>query len=70
MNQLVSQLILGNALDGSSVHPTYIPVWGCYPTWAFSSDNFFEVFNPQTETFEAHAAYVRVVFLHTNFSTL
>jgi hypothetical protein len=34
MNQFVPQLILGNALDGSSGAPAYKPKWGEHKTCA------------------------------------
>jgi hypothetical protein len=41
MNQFVPQLILGNALDGSSGAPDYKPKWGLHKTWSFGAHYFF-----------------------------
>lgn len=58
MNQLVPQLILGRALDGSSGPPSYTPEWrDIHKEWAFGTHYFFEVWNPKTNTTDAHAAY-------------
>jgi hypothetical protein len=40
-NQFVPQLVLGNALTGSSGPPRYSPSWGNYSTWYFSAQYFF-----------------------------
>lgn len=40
MNQLVPQLILGNALDGSSGPPEYNPHYGTHLTWEFGAHYF------------------------------
>ena len=48
MNQLVPQLILGKALDGSSGPPNYLPLWGDrHDTWSFGAHYFFETYNPR-----------------------
>lgn len=58
MNQLVPQLILGKALDGSSGPPDYKPQWGArHENWMFGSHYFFEIYNVTTESVDAHAAY-------------
>lgn len=58
MNQLVPQLILGSALDGSSGPPDFEAEWKAVHTqWAFGAHYFFEVWNPATNTTDAHAAY-------------
>ncbi len=58
MNQLVPQLILGRALDGSSGVPDFDPQWReVHTKWTFGAHYFFEVWNPSTNTTEAHAAY-------------
>lgn len=57
MNQMVPQLILGNALDGSSGPPSYKPRWGDHSTWSFASHYFFELFNETVNKTEGHAAY-------------
>ena len=40
-NQFVPQLVLGDALTGSSGPPDFTPLWGNYSTWAFSAQYFF-----------------------------
>ena len=57
MNQFVPQLILGNALDGSSGPPEYKPKWGTHTTWQFGAHYFFEIYNETTGQVESHAAY-------------
>lgn len=57
MNQFVPQLILGQALDGSSGPPDYKPHWGNHSSWTFAAHYFFEIFNPTTGQKDAHAAY-------------
>jgi len=58
MNQLVPQLILGQALDGSSGSPKFDPEWReIHTQWTFGAHYFFEVWNPSKNTTEAHAAY-------------
>lgn len=57
MNQFVPQLILGQALDGSSGPPDFRPQWGYHDSWTFAAHYFFELWNPDTNATEAHAAY-------------
>lgn len=57
MNQFVPQLVLGNALDGSSGAPAYTPHWGEHQTWAFGAHYFFETHNATTGATQGHAAY-------------
>jgi len=57
MNQFVPQLILGNALDGSSGPPLYKPKWGQHDTWKFGAHYFFEVLNATSGKRDSHAAY-------------
>lgn len=58
MNQFVPQLILGEALDGSSGVPYYKPKWGEHNTWMFGAHYFFQVYTNESRTdYEAHAAY-------------
>ena len=57
MNQFVPQLILGNALDGSSGPPEYKPKWGKHTTWQFGAHYFFEIYNETTGQVQGHAAY-------------
>eukprot|EP00039_Didymoeca_costata_P013955 m.218978 g.218978 ORF g.218978 m.218978 type:complete len:323 (-) comp15910_c0_seq1:51-1019(-) len=57
MNQFVPQLILGNALDGSSGPPNYTPKWGYHKTWQFGAHYFFETLNTTSGAREGHAAY-------------
>jgi len=57
MNQLVPQLVLGNALDGSSGPPLYIPKWHVHETWMFGAHYFFETLNETTGKIDGHAAY-------------
>ena len=45
MNQFVPQLILGNALDGTSGPPDYTPHWGRHETYKFGAHYFFEHVN-------------------------
>ena len=40
-NQFVPQLVLGDALTGSSGAPNFTPTWGNYSTWFFSAQYFF-----------------------------
>ena len=40
-NQFVPQLVLGNALTGSSGAPHFAPSWGNYSAWFFSAQYFF-----------------------------
>jgi hypothetical protein len=56
MTQFVPQLILGNALDGSSGAPDWKPHWGEHATWSFAAHYFFEVLDEQGKTV-GHAAY-------------
>jgi len=53
----VPQLILGNALDGSSGAPDYKPKWGEHKTWMFGAHYFFEINNQTTGQAEGKAAY-------------
>lgn len=70
MNQLVLGLILGSVLDGSSGPPNFEPKWGAIHTqWAFGAHYFFEIWNPESNTTEAHAAYGEV-FLASPGETL
>jgi hypothetical protein len=55
MNQFVPQLILGDALDGSSGPPDYVPHYGHHSTWSFGAHYFFEIFDGQNV--DAKAAY-------------
>ena len=57
MNQFVPQLILGNALDGSSGPPDFLPHWGEHKTWSFGAHYFFETLNASTQQVQGHAAY-------------
>ena len=58
MNQFVPQLVLGEALDGSSDFPNYEPRWGHHKTWMFGAHYFFQVYTNESRTeYEAHAAY-------------
>lgn len=58
MNQLVPQLLLGKALDGSSGPPDFIPKWGDrHDRWSFGAHYFFEIYNNSTGEVDAHAAY-------------
>ena len=45
MNQFVPQLILGNALDGTSGPPDYKPHFGHHDTYKFGAHYFFEHVN-------------------------
>merc|ERR1711879_577615 len=47
----------GNALDGSSGAPYFIPHYGTHHTWSFASHYFFETYNGTTGKVDAHAAY-------------
>lgn len=74
MNQLVPQLILGSALDGSSGPPSFDPEWkDIHTSWSFGSHYFFEVWNPTTNSTDSHAAYGELFpavpgeILHTTF---
>ena len=40
MNQFVPQLILGNALDGSSGAPAYKPKWGEHKSYSFGNTTY------------------------------
>ena len=55
MNQFVPQLILGDALDGSTGPPNFDPHYGHHSTWAFGAHYFFEIFDG-TDV-QAKAAY-------------
>ena len=57
MNQLVPQLILGSALDGSSGPPDYEPSWGHHELWSFGAHYFFETLDVASNNTVAHAAY-------------
>lgn len=57
MNQFVPQLILGNALSGSTGPPLYNPLYGVYNTWHFGAHYFFEVYNATEGSVDAKAAY-------------
>ena len=57
MNQFVPQLILGNALDGSSGAPDFKPKWGEHKTYSFGAHYFFETFNETSNSTVGHAAY-------------
>ena len=58
MNQLVPQLLLGKALDGSTGSPRYAPEWGPrHDRWMFGAHYFFEIYNVTTDNTDAHAAY-------------
>eukprot|EP01048_Picozoa_sp_COSAG05_P022342 COSAG05_NODE_4436_length_1517_cov_1.876587_1_plen_203_part_00 len=57
MNQFVPQLVLGNALDGSSGPPAYKPHWGEHRTWSFGAHYFFEFLNVTGGSVQSHAAY-------------
>lgn len=54
--QFVPQLILGNALDGSTGPPNYTPTFGEHKSWMFAAHYFFEVFNPTKNATDYHAA--------------
>jgi hypothetical protein len=43
--QFVPQLMLGNALSGSTGPPNYDATWGNYSTWTFGSQYFMEINN-------------------------
>ena len=76
MNQFVPQLLVGDALDGSTGPPDYFPRFGVHTTWAFAAHYFFEVFDPPSNSTIAHAAYGDMhparagETLFTNFSVL
>eukprot|EP01047_Picozoa_sp_COSAG01_P140668 COSAG01_NODE_71611_length_255_cov_0.826923_1_plen_55_part_10 len=53
----VPQLILGNALDGSSGAPAFKPKWGEHKTWSFGAHYFFETYNVSSNSTVGHAAY-------------
>ena len=53
----VPQLILGNALDGSSGPPAFKPTWGEHKTWSFGAHYFFETYNVSSNSTVGHAAY-------------
>ena len=55
MNQFVPQLILGDALDGSTGPPNYDPHYGHHYTWMFGAHYFFEIFDGSNV--QAKAAY-------------
>ena len=57
MNQFVPQLILGEALDGSSGPPDFVPRFGTHHTWKFGAHYFFEIWNETTKQVDSHAAY-------------
>jgi len=57
MNQFVPQLILGNALDGSSGAPMYKPHFGFHSNYSFAAHYFFEVLNSSSGQITSHAAY-------------
>ena len=57
MNQFVPQLILGNALDGSSGPPFYKPHFGEHSQYEFGAHYFFEFLNETSGKLESHAAY-------------
>jgi hypothetical protein len=57
MNQFVPQLILGNALSGSTGAPLYNPTYSTYNTWHFGAHYFFEIFNSTGNSVDAKAAY-------------
>jgi hypothetical protein len=57
MNQLVPQLILGEALDGTTGPPNWTPTWTQHDTWTFAAHYFFEVFNRTSQNVQPHAAY-------------
>jgi hypothetical protein len=65
MNQFVPQLILGNALSGSTGPPLYVPTYGTYDTWHFGAHYFFEVYNATTGNIDAKAAYGTLYPAHT-----
>ena len=55
-NQFVPQLVLGNALTGSSGPPDFLPSWGNYTSWSFSAQYFFEVLDAATNAPSPRAA--------------
>ncbi len=55
MNQIVPQLVLGVALDGSSGPPSYTPHFGTHLTWMFGAYYFFEIFNVTSNKTEGKA---------------
>jgi hypothetical protein len=55
-NQFVPQLVLGNALTGSSGAPRYAPAWGNYSSWFFSAQYFFALNSTGQPDPELHAA--------------
>lgn len=57
MNQFVPQLILGNALDGSSGAPAFKPKWGMHTKWSFGAHYFFETYDASSNSTVGHAAY-------------
>lgn len=57
MTQFVPQLILGDALDGSTGPPNYNPTYGHHSTWMFGAHYFFEYFDPPSNQTIAKAAY-------------
>ena len=56
MNQFVPQLMLGNALSGSSGAPYYLPEWHMSTSWIFGAQYFFELFNQTTNSTQGKAA--------------
>lgn len=44
-NQFVPQLMLGQALSGSTGPPTYDPLWGNYSSYVFGAQYFFEIYD-------------------------
>ena len=57
MNQFVPQLILGEALDGSSGPPHFTPRFGNHSTWRFGAHYFFEYADAATGRLIPGAAY-------------
>lgn len=55
-NQFVPQLVLGDALTGSSGAPHYEPSWGNYSSWFFSSQYFFALNTTAYPSPSYHAA--------------
>eukprot|EP00755_Sulcionema_specki_P010373 Sspe_Gene.6871::Locus_2310_Transcript_1_1_Confidence_1.000_Length_1001::g.6871::m.6871 len=60
MNQFVPQLMLGNALSGSSGPPLYNPIWHEHTTWVFGSQYFMEIFNVTANKTQGKAAHGQV----------
>ena len=68
MNQFVPQLILGNALDGTSGPPDYKPHWGHHETYMFGAHYFFEHTNGSGAAYgKLFPAYVGET-LYTSFT--